>query len=93
MIGKGRWLFISIGLAITILVVTGSSLQAAEKPPIKVGLLLPYTGTMPFQTKGVNDGVELYFGELGMKAGGGQYRSLRRMTRITRPRGSPKCGV
>ena len=71
MIGKkGKWLFICIGLVITILVVSGSCLLAAEKPPIKVGLLLPYTGTMPFQTKGVNDSVELYFGELGMKAGG-----------------------
>jgi branched-chain amino acid transport system substrate-binding protein len=71
MIGKkGRWLFICIGLVIAIFVASGSSLLAAEKPPIKVGLLLPYTGTMPFQTKGVNDSVELYFGELGMKAGG-----------------------
>ena len=68
--GKRRSFFIGISLIITFLVLSGSSLLAAEKPPIKVGLLLPYTGTMPFQTKGVNDGVELYFGELGMKAGG-----------------------
>jgi len=47
-----------------------TNLPAAEKPPIKVGLLLPYTGTMPFQTKGINDAVELYFDEIGRKAGG-----------------------
>jgi branched-chain amino acid transport system substrate-binding protein len=67
---KGKWASICLCLFITLFVLTGSSLQAAEKPPIKVGLLLPYTGTMPFQTKGVNDGVELYFAETGMKAGG-----------------------
>jgi branched-chain amino acid transport system substrate-binding protein len=47
-----------------------SSVFAAEKPPIKVGLLLPYTGTMPLQAKGVSDGVELYLDEIGRKAGG-----------------------
>ena len=57
-------------MIVTFIVVSGSGLLAAEKPPIKIGLLLPYTGTMPFQTKGVNDSVELYFGELGMRAGG-----------------------
>jgi branched-chain amino acid transport system substrate-binding protein len=46
------------------------SAPAAEKPPIKVGLLLPYTGTMPLQAKGINDAVELYFDEIGKKAGG-----------------------
>ena len=67
---KRKWAFMCVGLLIAIFVLTGSNLLAAEKPPIKVGLLLPYTGTMPFQAKGVNDAVELYFGELGMKAGG-----------------------
>ncbi len=45
-------------------------LNAQEKGPIKVGFLLPYTGTMPLQAKGVNDGAELYFDEIGRKAGG-----------------------
>lgn len=67
---KRKWALMCVGLLIAIFVLTGSNLLAAEKPPIKVGLLLPYTGTMPFQAKGVNDAVELYFGELGMKAGG-----------------------
>src|SRR5512135_3564114 len=66
---KERFL-LCVSLLITILLLMGSTCLAAEKPPIKVGLLLPYTGTMPFQTKGVNDAVELYFSELGYKAGG-----------------------
>src|SRR5512136_1054826 len=68
---KGKWISVHLSIVfVAIIVVTGSTLFAAEQPPIKVGLLLPYTGTMPFQAKGVNDSVELYFGEIGMKAGG-----------------------
>jgi len=67
---KKKWFLICLGALIWLFVMTGPGLLAAEKPPIKVGLLLPYTGTMPFQAKGVNDAVELYLGELGMKAGG-----------------------
>ncbi len=48
----------------------GNKALAAERPPIKVGFLLPYTGPVPFQTKGINDGAELYFDEIGKKAGG-----------------------
>ena len=67
---KEKWLlsFCVLFTSILFLMVTNS--PAAEKPPIKVGLLLPYTGTMPFQTKGINDSVELYFDEIGRKAGG-----------------------
>ena len=65
-----KGLFVCWSLFISILLLTGSTVLAAEKPPIKVGLLLPYTGTMPFQTKGISDGAELYFDEIGRKAGG-----------------------
>jgi branched-chain amino acid transport system substrate-binding protein len=67
---KRKWALISLGVLIAIFVVSGSTVLAAEKPPIKVGLLLPYTGTMPLQAKGVSDGVELYFAQIGQKAGG-----------------------
>ena len=65
-----KWLLVCLGLFISIFFLTGSNSPAAEKPPIKVGLLLPYTGTMPLQAKGNNDGAELYFDEIGRKAGG-----------------------
>jgi len=67
---KNKWLWICPGVFVGILFLTASMAPAAEKPPIKVGLLLPYTGTMPFQTKGITDGAELYFDEIGRKAGG-----------------------
>ena len=66
---KLKGVFIGGVLLISILLV-GSHVLAAEQAPIKVGLLLPYTGSMPLQAKGINDGVELYFAKIGQKAGG-----------------------
>jgi len=62
--------FLTGGISLFCIVLIGSTLLAAETSPIKVGLLLPYTGSMPLQAKGINDGVELYFAEVGQKAGG-----------------------
>ena len=56
---KGKRLLIGWGLFISFLFLTVSISPAAEKPPIKVGFLLPYTGSMPLQAKGVTDGAEL----------------------------------
>jgi branched-chain amino acid transport system substrate-binding protein len=67
---KRRWLLGVCGLFISIFFLMMTNSSAAEKPPIKVGFLLPYTGTMPLQAKGVTDGAELYFDEIGKKAGG-----------------------
>lgn len=67
---KNNWQLICLGFALIILFITAPLVQAADKPPIKIGLLLPYTGTMPLQAKGVSDGVELYLDEIGRKAGG-----------------------
>ncbi len=49
--GRNKCLLIFICLFISIFFLTGSGVPAAEKPPIKVGLLLPYTGTMPFRQR------------------------------------------
>jgi branched-chain amino acid transport system substrate-binding protein len=67
---KKRWLLGFCGLFISIFFLMMTNSPAVEKPPIKVGFLLPYTGTMPLQAKGINDGAELYFEEIGKKAGG-----------------------
>ena len=71
---KGKRLSVCLGLSIVIyvliFVLTGASLLAAEKAPIKVGILVPYTGIAPLQAKGVSDGVELAIAEVGQKAGG-----------------------
>jgi branched-chain amino acid transport system substrate-binding protein len=67
---RGNYFFVVVCLFVGLVFIAASPVLSAEKPPIKVGLLLPYTGTMPLQAKGVSDGVELYFEEIGWKAGG-----------------------
>jgi branched-chain amino acid transport system substrate-binding protein len=68
---KGRqWMFICLGVVISIFILTGSTVLAAEKGPIKVGIVVPYTGIAPLQAKGVSDGVEFALDEVGRKAGG-----------------------
>ncbi len=61
---------LSACVVLSICVLLTGAAYGAEKGPIKVGLLLPYTGTMVLNAKGVTDGIELYFDEIGRKAGG-----------------------
>jgi branched-chain amino acid transport system substrate-binding protein len=67
---KKEWLLGCYGLLISIFFLTVTNSTAAEKSPIKVGLLLPYTSLSFLQAKGITDGAELYFDEIGKKAGG-----------------------
>jgi branched-chain amino acid transport system substrate-binding protein len=75
-----KWLLGFCGLFISIFFLTVSSLMAAEKPPLKVGILVSYTGIAPLQAKGVSDGVELAFDEVGRKAGGRSIQVLKEDT-------------
>lgn len=67
---KKKWLWVFGSFLLSILFLTVSSSSAVAKPPIKVGLLLPYTGVFALQAKGLTEGIELYFDEIGQKAGG-----------------------
>ena len=67
---KSKWVWIGLVLFIGMFFLTGSGALAADKPPIKVGMLLPYTGVNALAAKLTNDGAELYFDEIGRKAGG-----------------------
>ncbi|MBP1729649.1 MAG: amino acid/amide transporter substrate-binding protein, family [Deltaproteobacteria bacterium] len=64
------WMCVCLGVIVGIFFLAGSQAFAAEKAPIRVGILVPYTGIAPLQAKGVSDGVELALAEVGMKAGG-----------------------
>ena len=57
-------------LLISFFLIAVSSAQSVEKVPFKVGLLLPYTGPFPLQAKGITNGIQLSFDEIGQKAGG-----------------------
>ena len=66
---RSMWQFVSL-VSVLILILAAAPAFSADKGPIKIGLLLPFTGTMPLQAKGVSNGVELLFSEMGMKVGG-----------------------
>src|SRR5262244_3185984 len=42
----------------------------AQAPAVKLGLLLPYTGVLSVQGTDTTNGLELYLGKIGRKAGG-----------------------
>jgi branched-chain amino acid transport system substrate-binding protein len=67
---RKKWLLGFCGLFISIFFLTMSNTLAAGKPPIKVGLLLPYTGISPLEARDITDGAELSFDEVGWKSGG-----------------------
>jgi branched-chain amino acid transport system substrate-binding protein len=49
----------------------------AQAPPVKIGLLLPYTGVLSVQGTDTTNGFELYLKKLGSKAGGREIRVLK----------------
>jgi len=53
-----------------------SSGQAA-RPPIKVGLLLPYTGVIAINGQETSKGVEFYFAKSGNRAGGREVQLIK----------------
>jgi len=59
---------IALGLSGLLCLVTPSSGQA--RSPIKVGLLLPYTGVIAINGQETSKGVEFYFAKVGNKVGG-----------------------
>jgi len=69
-------------LSICVLLLTVMGAGAAEKGPIKVGILLPYTGVNALAGKLTNDGIELYFNEIGMKAGGRAIQIIKEDTEL-----------
>src|SRR3989304_1529697 len=54
--------------------------MAQAQPPIKIGLLLPYTGPLNVQGTDTTRGVELYLSKVGGKAGGREIQLLKEDT-------------
>jgi len=49
----------------------------APRPPIKVGLLLPYTGVIAINGQETSKGVEFYFAKSGNRAGGREVQLIK----------------
>ena len=75
-------IWVCLALLIGTFMITAPAAPAAEKPPIKVGVLLPYTGVNALAAKLVNEGVELYFDEIGRKAGGRSIQLIKEDTEL-----------
>ena len=60
-----------------LLVVAVTASGQAPKPPIKVGLLLPYTGVIAINGLETSKGIEFYFSKIGNKAGGREIQLIK----------------
>ena len=68
-----RILIVALSLAVT----QGPAVAAAQAPPVKVGLLLPYTGVLSVQGTDVTNGMELYLKKISGRAGGREIQLLK----------------
>src|ERR1041384_2068238 len=66
---------LAAGAALLLLCVTGGG--EAQKPPIKIGLVLPYTGVIAVNGQETTKGIELYLSKTGNKAGGRDLQLLK----------------
>ena len=59
-----------LSMFVAVVVVAGVPAAMAQAPPVKLGLLLPYTGVLSVQGTDTTNGIELYLAKIGAKAGG-----------------------
>lgn len=68
-----RRVFVLAGL----LLVLVPAMAPGQAPPVKIGLLLPYTGVLSVQGIDTTNGLELYLKKVGGKAGGREIQLLK----------------
>ena len=71
-------LSVLVVLAPAVLVAPGTA--HAQAGPVKIGLLLPYTGPLSIQGTDTTKGFDLYMSKIGMKAGGREIQILKEDT-------------
>lgn len=69
-----------IGAMAALSLLLGVSAASAQAPPVKIGLLLPYTGVLSVQGQDVTRGVELAMARLVGRAGGRDLQLIREDT-------------
>ncbi len=75
-----RRVSIAICLVLALFLAPLGAASAAAQEPVKVGLLLPYTGPLSVQGTDTTNGLELALSRLGGRAGGREIRVLREDT-------------
>src|SRR2546422_1481957 len=72
-----RWLP-RLALALTaLLVLPAAAMGQGTRPPIKIGLLLPYTGVIAVNGQETTRGIEFFLSKIGNKAGGRDIQLLK----------------
>src|SRR2546425_10665103 len=72
-----RWLP-RLALALTaLLVLPAAAIGQGTRPPIKIGLLLPYTGVIAVNGQETTRGIEFFLSKIGNKAGGREIQLLK----------------
>ena len=72
-----RWLP-RLALALTaLLVLSAAAMGQGTRPPIKIGLLLPYTGVIAVNGQETTRGIEFFLSKIGTKAGGREIQLLK----------------
>ncbi len=69
-----------IAITVASFVLLAASLGHAQAPPVKIGLLLPYTGPLSLQGNDTTRGVELSLKRIGGRAGGREIQLLKEDT-------------
>lgn len=67
-------------LVLTLLSLLAPTAVHAQAGPVKIGLLLPYTGPLSIQGTDTTKGFELYLNKIGAKAGGREIQVLKEDT-------------
>jgi branched-chain amino acid transport system substrate-binding protein len=67
-----------VSVLVCLILALGAGSAGAQGPPVKIGLLLPYTGVLSAQGTDTTNGFELYLKRVGSKAGGREIRALKK---------------
>src|SRR4029453_4562381 len=67
----------SLSLLLCAVAALAPSAALAQRPAVKVGLLLPYTGVLSVEGTDVTNGIELFLKKVGGRAGGREVQLLK----------------
>lgn len=71
----------ALAVALSLLAVLVPTAATTQSGPVKVGLLLPYTGPLSIQGQDTTKGFELYLAKLGGKVAGREIQVLKEVHR------------
>jgi branched-chain amino acid transport system substrate-binding protein len=71
-----RWIARALAFSVLLLLPL-TAFGQAQRPPIKIGVLLPYTGVIAINGQEASRGIEFYMAKIGNRAGGREIQLLK----------------